>query len=220
MATSTLSGGARCTFTTAGRHDRQITAPPAMAGRSLTIANVGSRRIQIFPDPNDAFGPTAALDASYFIEPGNCVHFIGRDDVRWSIASTTALGNWIDAPFSAGDFTASGSMTWTVDAGDVIFYRYMVLGNTMWMTWFIDNTTVGGSLSNVLRLGVPGGYEVDGPTRAVYRRRESAGFAHAFLTANAGDAFVELRMFDNSNWAASTNSADVEGSATFPIAVP
>ena len=111
-------------------------------------------------------------------------------------------------------------MTWTVEAGDVIYYNYMIMGRTMFLSWFIDNTTIGGTLSNVLRLAIPGGYEVDGPTRAVYRRRESGGFAHAFLTAAAGDAFIELRMFDNSNWASSTNATDLEGSATFPIVVP
>lgn len=183
------------------------------------VRNNGANRVQLFPTSGDAIG-NLGVDVPYPLAPGETVELVGRALTQWMIASTTASGAWRDVSYVAGDYTANGAMTWTVEAGDVLEYRYMIVGRTMFVSWFFDNTSVGGTLNNTLRVAVPAGYEIGDSTRTLYRRRESAAFAHAWMLTTAGDAFFQLRMFDNANWASSTNATDVEGSAFFPIVVP
>ena len=46
---------------------------------------------------------------------------------------------WVDIPYNAANFTAETG-TWTVQAGDVNFLRYMVFGNTCWVRISLQDT--------------------------------------------------------------------------------
>lgn len=70
---------------------------------------------------------------------------------------TTYLGEWIAVSFSAGNFTANGSMTWTVASGDVAVNRYMLMGKTLLWNLRLDTTTVGGTANTQLLATIPGG---------------------------------------------------------------
>jgi hypothetical protein len=63
---------------------------------------------------------------------------------------------WTTPPFNAGDFTASGAMTWTVAAGNVITYAYNIIGKTMTVAFGIDGAAIGGTPSNILFIAIPG----------------------------------------------------------------
>lgn len=52
----------------------------------------------------------------------------------------TALGTWIDVPFSAANYTAS-SGTWTVTAGQQGYYAYTLVGKTAILTLEINAST-------------------------------------------------------------------------------
>ena len=41
-----------------------------------------------------------------------------------------AIGQWVDVPFSAANFTSAAG-SWTVEAGDVVSYAYTVIGQTL-----------------------------------------------------------------------------------------
>jgi len=71
-----------------------------------------------------------------------------------------AMGDWNDVPFNAGDFTGSGSMIWTVTAGNIVTRRYTLVGHTMSYACFIQSTTVGGTPSNELHVALPAPYTV------------------------------------------------------------
>ena len=62
---------------------------------------------------------------------------------------------WVDVPYSASNFTASGAMTWTVDAGDQLLFRYAISGKVGLILFDISNTTVGGTPGTHLDILLP-----------------------------------------------------------------
>jgi hypothetical protein len=80
--------------------------------------------------------------------------------VTWlaNVDPALPLGVWTSVAFNSGDYTGGGG-TWTVSSGNVKYYRYQVIGKTMFLTATFDSTTVGAGLTE-LRLAMPGGYTV------------------------------------------------------------
>jgi hypothetical protein len=77
-------------------------------------------------------------------------------DAIYQVGRTTANGNMTSPAFSAGDYTAEGSMTWTVASGDVSTYAYTFLGpKLMLVTAYIITSTVGGTPDDGLNVAIP-----------------------------------------------------------------
>ena len=70
-------------------------------------------------------------------------------------ANAALVGAWTAIPYNAANFTGSGSMTWAVEAADVTFLRYVLLGKTCVVTFGLANTVVGGTLSTTLKITIP-----------------------------------------------------------------
>jgi hypothetical protein len=63
-----------------------------------------------------------------------------------------------DIPYVAGDFGATGAMTWTVDAADVHTFSYSLDGKMLTLTFLLANTTVGGVVAGAnLTIKLPNG---------------------------------------------------------------
>jgi hypothetical protein len=141
----------------------------------------------------------------------------GQMFVEW-VMDTDYLATWIDVAYAAGNFTGSGSMTWTVDAVDVQTLAYRIEGNAMTVAFAITNTTVGGALSTKLQIKVPGNRSIANKmTAPVYILDNSAvkfGFVQA---ASALPTKLEILLPDLANWAAATNATLVEGLITFEV---
>jgi len=56
-----------------------------------------------------------------------------------------AMGEWTNIPFNAADFSTSGGLTWTVAAGNLVAWRYMLMGRTCFLHCDIANTTLTGA---------------------------------------------------------------------------
>lgn len=91
-------------------------------------------------------GPTPVLD-------GGAVCYV-HDGTNWKMLYHDQ-GRWITPAFASGDFTASGSMTWTVDSGDVSTDAYFLRGRTAFYQYDYLTTTIGGTLSNTLYRAIP-----------------------------------------------------------------
>ncbi len=70
-------------------------------------------------------------------------------------AGATVGDAWTNVPFNAGNFGAGGAMTWTVEAGDILMNRYKVNGKTLLWSAYLFTTTLGGTVSNQLRINLP-----------------------------------------------------------------
>ena len=127
---------------------------------------------------------------------------------RWRVINHEQ-GGPITPSFNSGDVTANGSMTWTVDSGDVAAYSYVLQGSELSVSLHIAGTTVGGTLSNTLQIAVPGGFAPAEDCRV-------AAFINDNGTQQAGRAevvtsgtVIKVLKIAGGNLAASTNATAV-----------
>jgi hypothetical protein len=138
-----------------------------------------------------------------------------------SIADTqTALlipGAWTTPTFSAGNFTASGSMTWTVESGDVTTYTYAILNKTMFLSFYIITTTVGGTPSTSLKIAIPGSKSSAKSVRSLVFLSDNGVALTGYADTGISGTVITIYKPDYSNFTASTNNTQVLGTLTFEI---
>ena len=110
-------------------------------------------------------------------------------------------------------FTASGSMTWTVDSGDRTFMQYYLRGNRLSVQYHVTLTTVGGTLSTQLQItnGQYGGFTWAATTYQGYWAVDNTNAQMALIVA-ATDR-ISNWLESTGNWAAATNATTVAGVA-------
>lgn len=126
---------------------------------------------------------------------------------------------WITPAFNAADFSANGAMTWTVGSGDVVTYAYMIVGKMMIVNYYLNVTTVGGTLNSTLKIKIPAG-KISAKRAAIpfnFADNGVEGTGISFIFE--GDTIINLQKGIGGfiNWAASTNNTTVAGSITFEI---
>lgn len=123
-------------------------------------------------------------------------------------AERAALGRMDDVPFLASDFAGYLTMTWTVPQSAVRTNRYTLLPGGL-MIWTVDlvGTTVGGTVTSVLRLKIPGGHRARGINLGVLRTVDAGAGAEAGMYVTAADLdYVAFARAGAGNWTAgSTN---------------
>ncbi len=130
---------------------------------------------------------------------------------RWVLVNHSQ-GKMITRSFSAGDYTASGSMTWTVGSGDFDTYAYEVVGSLLYLAVRLNSTSVGGTLSNALRVALPNNWKCS-PSHGngLFSYVDNNGApAQGHLSYSDGDTFLSLfRSLSAPNWSASTDATVV-----------
>lgn len=125
---------------------------------------------------------------------------------------------WTGITFSSGNFTASGSMTWTVDSGDQGTNAYTVVGSTVHWTFGFFNTTVGGTASSELRVTLPGGFTAAGSsTNGTCATADNAVLRYGMWQVVAGNTYASLyRDITGANWdVGGTNATSIRCMITF-----
>lgn len=158
---------------------------------------------------NAGLGVNVAPGAAGTISASGAVYERGR---------STAMGEWTDVAYDAGNFTAKGSMTWTAENADQVSYKWTLLGKTMIVSFTLNSTSVGGTASDELRIAIPGGYlarnsDTLGAIRAYDNGTDTVGFCGVV----AGAGYIRCWRGGFSNWALSTNNTSVQGQAVFEI---
>jgi hypothetical protein len=125
-------------------------------------------------------------------------------------------GAWITPTFNAGDYTASGAMTWTVTAPQQATFAYMVRGKTMSVMLQLNGTTIGGVPSATLSIALPGGFVVEhsagGGISLLSNNAWTLGIWRVSATGNA----ISVQRGDTTPFA-TANPVDVWLSAQFEI---
>lgn len=120
----------------------------------------------------------AATSAGTPVAPKGSIGYY-YDGTQWQLLHHDQ-GSWITPSYSAGDFTANGSMTWGVDSGDVQDMEYWLNGRNLTVRIAIVSTDVGGTANSTLLISNNqwGGFTIAG------------GNAHFWgtLVVNAGTA--------------------------------
>ena len=130
---------------------------------------------------------------------------------------TDLLKAWLTPAFVAGNFTASGSMTWGVDAGDVTTFAYHKIGTRMTVAFQIDNTDLGGTASNELLALIPGGFTAAKSVSALCKITDAGGTPTAgFVYVAASGTTINFRKIDDANWTLTAgDNTSVVGQITF-----
>jgi hypothetical protein len=185
------------------------------AGQRLTIFSVGAGQVDFSNEDANSAAQNRILNGvsgTISLSPGSGQIELEYDgtSARWRVV-THEQGAWIAPPFAATDFTANGSMTWTVDAGDVRGFAYHLRGRTLSIVFEVLNTSLGGTPSDRLLIKIPGGFTAARSSEALtyYIDNTTRGIGRAFW-AN-GSTNLTLVNFTNVNWSLGTNQTTVIG---------
>lgn len=125
---------------------------------------------------------------------------------------------WITPEFNAGDFTASGSMTWTVTTDNIGTFRYIIVGKKMTVLFNIPYTSVGGTPDAALKIKIP---DSKISAKAVYTTvlvSDNGTNAIGFCNTDVAGTVINIaRNPAANNWSASTGLTSVFGEITFEI---
>ena len=202
-------------FTVAGA------APPD--GARVIVHNIGSSTVRVADQ--DA-GSTAAYRA---IHPSTRGQIIGANGAICYVYDTTTdrwrlewvlPGSPISVTYAAGDYTGSGTITWTVAEADVLRYAYYQIGKTLWINSYTDATTVSGT-GTQLRITLPNSFAIAGRNQARLAYVADNGTARAGLI-QADDAATYVFFNPDlvgGNWAAATNATGTSTGGFVPYEV-
>jgi hypothetical protein len=128
---------------------------------------------------------------------------------------------WTTPAFDAANFTAGGTQTWTVAAGDVAVYRYQILGKMMTVAFRIITSSVGGVADASLRLAIPASQVATTPMEnPITLVDNGAAKEMGVASVAASGTYITLQMLDGATWAAAANTTEVYGQITFEIDTP
>lgn len=186
-----------------------------------TIINEGAYRFAIL-HMNTASSASNRVQcpagSMYYLNPRESVDLYFETDGTWHII--LKADQWVDVPFSAGNFTANGGGTWTVDSGDVETLAYQIDGNKMTVSFEIYTTDVTSGPSTNLQIAIPAGRTAARTTlNPMLAVDAGAAGTTGFAFVVQGGTVIAIQK-DAAGTAWTTTAADntyVEGQITFMV---
>lgn len=192
------------------------------AGQQVTIVSIGAGQVDLADQNTNS---TAANRLICHVTSAVTSLAAGKGSATFEYDATTARwrlvehnqGAWIAPSFASGNFTAGGSMTWTVESGDVFVYAYKLEGRTLLVSFTVITTTVGGSVSDSLQIAIPGGFTSNRYTASTiwYSDNGTGGFGRAQVAGSG--SVIGLAKVDLGNWTLSTNNTSIQGEIAFEV---
>lgn len=197
-----------------------------VAGQVVVIKNVSTDKVIFFPHQDTGSSASNRLvnwitGGSTPITPTGVAMFqYETTNNRWQLLHHVQ-GKAITPTFAAGDFTGSGSMTWTVASGDVRIDSYVIQGRFVSYQYYYATTTVGGTPSTDLRRALPT-LLIPAQSDAVvqWSRNLDNGTGNdgfAYVGSSFGNFLFLRRDKTSGNWAASTDNTYVQGFLTWEL---
>ncbi len=132
-------------------------------------------------------------------------------------ARTVAIGEWTSVAHNAGNFSANGTMTWTVDLADQQTFQYMLVGKTLFVNLYVANATTGGVANTQLWAAIPGGFtSAKAVSFAGWASDNGVGIPTVVSIGVGGTAIVISRA-DLANWSLSANNNQVRFGIAFEV---
>jgi hypothetical protein len=151
-----------------------------------------------------------ATSGSTPVAPGGHITYV-YDGSTWQLTEH-AQGSWINVTFSAGDFTGGGAQTWTVGSGDVVTFAWFLKDRSLFVTWYMNTTTVGGTPNPSLFIAVPNGFSWNQTSlQAMLYNDAGAGVNDGFAQATSAATTIQLLKNAGGNWAAATDTTGQYG---------
>lgn len=186
-------------------------------GQSVVVRNIGTGVIYFQPaNANSAASNRFWHSSNRFplpVAPGGWIMYRWGPQGIWMLVGHQQ-GAWVPIPYAASNYTASGSMTWTVEAGDVLSHKYRIDGLTLWLNFYLATTTIGGTPSTDLNVLLPAGCVMNQYlVTPIWTLNPGARVAVA--VGNPNNTVWKLQNIDGSAWTANTNGTYV--AANLPI---
>lgn len=145
------------------------------------------------------------------------VFLLALSSAEAQVFETEKAAGWTVIPHSAGNFTASDSMTWTVEEGDIASrgFMYTRSGSVVVVVFWLGNTSIGGTPSSELRIGLPAGLTPTNNTQNVCSVANGGVAGTGQVRALSGQTYLSVYKADGSNWATSTNATNIQGMIMF-----
>ena len=124
---------------------------------------------------------------------------------------------WTTVAFDAAQYTGSGGMTWGVGAADVVTFKYLVLGTTMFVMGVWNTTSVTAPLGTMLKVKIPGGYVAASSARDTNQATDAGTVVASQVRVDAGSTTIDILRQDGANWAAATNTTTVRVHTFFEV---
>lgn len=154
----------------------------------------------------------------YFADSSTLNAFRGFIEQNRAVAN----GHQITRAFAAGNYQASGSMSWTVTSGEVGADMLIVNGNEATYYFEITNSAVGGSPATALLINLatfgftPSNDSFEACSITDNGGTPAMGMARAIANSQTLQIYKDATFA--TNWSTSTASTTVRGHIKFPIA--
>lgn len=124
---------------------------------------------------------------------------------------TVAMGAWTPVPFLASRYTATGT-TWTVTNAQQATLKYMLVGTTLFVTFYINASTVGGATANLfITLPLNATSTVSAYGTCTYN--DNGTYGVGTVLAVTGQSFPQLKLMKDIG-----GSVNWSNSAAFTVA--
>lgn len=193
------------------------------AGQIVTILSVGAGNVELAPQNASSTAENRLINA---VTVGNtplaagfgmAMYLYDPVTLRWRLIQHIQ-GTAITPSFAAGNFTGNGSLTVTVDSGDLDRYSYYIQGNLMIFGVQIRTFTTGGTPNTNVQIAFPGGFNVgdDMAGNAIVINNGAAGFEQGRIVFTSVTTMA-IQRAASANWANGTNNNQIYA---FPAPIP
>jgi hypothetical protein len=125
------------------------------------------------------------------------------------------IGVWTTPTYSAGNFTANGSMTVSVSSGQVGNYSYYINGKMMTILIALEGFTIGGTPNNEIYIAIPASATAKKITANMCAIYNGAWATGRFDVADSASV-IRVTKQDESNWSTGATNY-IRGQITFEI---
>lgn len=190
------------------------------AGDRVTIINIAISTVRV---AHQDTGSTAAHRGIFPSTTGQILGAFGSMTLvyqgassRWQL-DVAEPGAPIVIAYAGGDFTGSGSMTVTVDGGDVQTFAYQQRGKIVSVMIWLNTVTVGGSVAGSIYVALPNSWVVTKSVAFGGVLKDNGTWGPMLIFVQATESRVTCAKGDLSSWTLSTNNSNLIGSATFEV---
>lgn len=197
-----------------------------VAGQQVTIISVGAGFVFLSHQntnstaANRLINTVTSIDTPLSPGTGTAVLQYDATTARWRLIAHNQ-GAAITPVFNAADYYAIAGMTWTVQAGDVIGFSYVVVGQKVNFNIALNTTTVGGTPQLGLYRALPtvnGVAMTAGPQAVAFCRAIPAGVPeNGQLIVFAGAIEMQFTRAALATWPNDTNNTFVQGQITVEL---
>lgn len=193
-------------------------------GQEVTIISIGAGQVNLAHQnagsaaANRLINFVTSISTPLAASKGNASYKYDETTVRWRLIDHNQ-GDFIDISYDAANFTASGTMVWSVSAGDQESYLYYLEGRSAIVAFNINTSSISGTLSSQLWLILP--FTINKAFQHLGRFAELVSLILTSsvinLSMGATDNKIIIHRLDFSNFTAQTDTAYVFGNTTLSV---